>query len=168
MSDDQTGATPEAAPPDAPKPDGFKSEESKQAVLADLATERQARKDLEAKFNRLAEALGGDGKGKDADLAGMVTQLTQRLEVSELAREHKITDRDDIATLMAVSDTEARAKLAARLAPKAADPAPKAEPEVFPRPKPDASQGPKGDPVQPDPEPGLGRLRAAYANSAKN
>lgn len=166
MSNEQPGATPETPPaPDAAKPDGFKSEESKQSVLADLATERQSRKELESKLNRLAEALGGDPKGKDADLAEMVGSLTSRLEVSELAREHRITDKDDIAALLAVSNAEARAKLAARLAPK--DDGKPADPQPLPRPKPDATQGPKGDPAKPDPEPGLGRMRAAYAESAK-
>ena len=165
MADDQPGATPEQ-PADAQTPaDDFKSEESKRSVLADLATERQARKELEGKFSRLAEALGGNPKAKDADLAEMVSNLTQRLEVSELAREHRITDRDDLAALLAVTNVDARAKLAARLAPSVADDKPA---EVFPRPKPDASQGPKGDPAKPEPEPGLGRMRAAYAESSKN
>ena len=167
MADDQPGATPEQ-PADAQTPaDDFKSEESKRSVLADLATERQARKELEGKFSRLAEALGGNPKAKDADLAEMVSNLTRRLEVSELAREHRITDRDDLEALLAVTNVEARAKLAARLAPSAADDK-QAEPQVFPRPKPDASQGPKGDPAKPEPEPGLGRMRAAYAESSTN
>lgn len=167
MADEQPGATPDTAPQSSeptPKPDGFKSEESKQSVLADLATERQARKDLESKFNRLAEALGGDAKNKDADLAEMVGQLTQRIEVSDLARKHGITDEDDIASLMAVTNADARGRLATRLAPKVT-PDEKSGEQPLPRPKPDATQGPKGEPAKPDPGPGQARMRAAYAAS---
>ncbi|MGC5352361.1 hypothetical protein ACPXAT_27400, partial [Klebsiella pneumoniae] len=55
---------------------------------------------------------------KDADLSEKVADLTTRLDVSELARRHGITDEDDCAALAAVTDSQARAKLAARLAPQ--------------------------------------------------
>src|SRR5690554_1028365 len=44
--------------PSEPTEDGFKSEASKKAVLADLAKEREARKALEARFEKLGEAFG--------------------------------------------------------------------------------------------------------------
>ena len=123
---------------------------------------------LKAQFAALGEALTGKKSGQGADLTAAVANLTTRLEVSELARTHGITDADDIATLQAIPDAEARTRLAARLAPKTDDAKDVTGQQTYPRPKPDASQGPKGNPAAPEPEPGLGRLRAAYAAANKN
>ena len=116
---------------------------------------------MQDQFTAVAEAFGVKvEKGAKPDealmrLTSTVGAIQDQLSVERLARQHKITDEDDIATLLAVSDEGARAKLAARLAP--ADPGPDNEPR--PRiPKPDASQGPKGDPAKPDAKPGISRL----------
>lgn len=153
--------------PDAPDAGGFKSPESKDAVLADLATERAERKRLAAQLQSLTEALGGDPKVKDFDPAREIAHITRRLDVAELARVHGVTQDDDLAVLASIDDPAVRAKAAARFAapaPAATDsgsgPAPK--PETFPRPKPDATQGPKGEPERPDPAPGVPRMAAAF------
>ena len=149
---------------------GFKSKLSKDSVLADLAAERQARKDLESKFARVAEAFGvkaekGNPDDAVAQLTDVVGTIQSQLAVERLARQHKITAEDDIAALMAVSDTAAREKLAARLAPP--DDAPDNEPR--PRaPKPDSTQGPKGSPAKPDAKPGLPRLTQGVTDALEN
>ena len=159
MPDENTNKTPPAD--QAAEPLGA-------AGVKALQQEREARGELEKQlkamqdqFAGLAEAFGVKAeKGAKPDetiarLANTVGGIQGELAVERLARRHKITDEDDIATLLAVSDEVARAKLAARLAP--ADPGPDNEPR--PRiPKPDASQGPKGDPAKPDAKPGLSRL----------
>ena len=159
MPDENTNQTPPAD--QAAEPPGA-------ADIKALQQEREARGELEKQlkamqdqFAGLAEAFGVKAeKGAKPDetiarLASTVGGIQGELAVERLARRHKITDEDDIATLLAVSDEGARAKLAARLAP--ADPGPDNEPR--PRtPKPDASQGSKGDPAKPDAKPGLSRL----------
>lgn len=159
MPDENTNKTPPAD--QAAEPLGA-------AGVKALQQEREARGELEKQlkamqdqFAGLAEAFGVKAeKGAKPDetiarLANTVGGIQGELAVERLARRHKITDEDDIAALLAVSDEGARAKLAARLAP--ADPGPDNEPR--PRiPKPDASQGPKGDPAKPDAKPGLSRL----------
>lgn len=171
MADQPPAGPPDPDPTAGPDADnatddlgGFKSKGSKDSVLADLATERQARKDLESKFARVAEAFGvkaEKGKSDDAvaQLTDMVGTMQRELAVERLARTHKITDEDDIAALAAVSDVQAREKLAARLAPREdtqqdTDPRPRL-------PKPDATQGPKGDQIKPNPKPGMPRLSEA-------
>lgn len=157
-----------------PAPDpagGFKSPESRDSVLSDLATERSERKRLQKQIEQLQQALGVDAKSKDVDLGAEIARLTTRLDVSDLARQHGVTDADDLATLTAIADAEVRAKAAERLGSLAstgktdASDAPNADPEVFPRPKPDASQGSKGEPVRPDPKPGMERLTQAVSEA---
>lgn len=92
--------------------DEFKSEESKRAVLADLAKERDARKALEARFDQLGEAFGvkkPDGGKTD------IEQLTERLtnHESELAKEREARWRAEIANEKGLTPTQA-----ARLAGK--------------------------------------------------
>ena len=159
MPDENTNQTPPAD--QAAEPLGA-------ASVKALQQEREARGELEKQlkamqdqFAGLAEAFGVKAeKGAKPDetvarLTQTVGDIQKSLQVERLARQNRITDEDDIATLLAVSDEGARAKLAARLAP--ADPGPDNEPR--PRiPKPDASQGPKGDPAKPDAKPGLSRL----------
>lgn len=80
-------ATPAAAPaPTAPAPgdpSAFKSEESKAAVLADLAKERDARQALEARLDAqnkaFAEALGVTEAPKGEDLAETVKNLQAQI-----------------------------------------------------------------------------------------
>ena len=127
-------------------------------------------KALSGQFAKLAQALGVDAKSDAAaDLGAVVANLTMRLDVADLARTHGITDAEDIAALYAVTDETARGKLAARLAPAKGqqDDQTNDGQRVYPRPKPDASQGPKGEPAESDPTPGMERLRAAYAASSK-
>ena len=159
MPDENTNKTPPAD--QAAEPLGA-------AGVDALQQEREARGELEKQlkamqdqFAGLAEAFGVNAeKGAKPDetvarLTQTVGDIQKSLQVERLARQNRITDEDDIATLLAVSDEGARAKLAARLAP--ADPGPDNEPR--PRiPKPDASQGPKGDPAKPDAKPGISRL----------
>ena len=121
-------------------------------------------KALQQQFTSLGEALGAKPKGKDEDAIAAVQRtvdaLTNGLAVERLARTHRITDQDDIDALAAVADADARAKLAARLAPpEEAD-----EPEVKQKrkPGPDPSQGPKdADKSRPDLK-GTQRLAAAF------
>ena len=159
MPDENTNQTPPAD--QAAEPLGA-------ASVKALQQEREARGELEKQlkamqdqFAGLAEAFGVKAeKGAKPDetvarLTQTVGDIQKSLQVERLARQNRITDEDDIATLLAVSDEGARAKLAARLAP--ADPGPDNEPR--PRiPKPDATQGPKGDPAKPDAKPGISRL----------
>lgn len=138
-----------------------------------LREERDARKELEKQlkamqdqFAGLAEAFGvktDKGAKPDesvAELTKSVGGIQRELAVERLARKHGISDEEDIATLLAVSDEAARTKLAARLAPVAdAGKGDKPDNEPRPRlPKPDGTQGAKGDPVKPDARPGLPRL----------
>lgn len=139
-----------------------------------LEAERDARRSAESELTALrgefesfrtslTEALGVKSKGKDgsdtlSQVQEQLAQMKRDNSVLALANEHKITDKDDLDLLRSTSDDEARSKLAARLAAKAAD-----VPSV---PKPDATQGAKGDPARPDPGPGFPRLAAAYAESS--
>lgn len=111
-----------AANPTNPKPaepvkgDEFKSEESKQAVLADLAKERDARQALEKKIEdqnkALAAAFGLTEEPKSGDdLTETVNALKARLDASErtatklaIAAEYKIpAEHHDLLT---ETDTE--------------------------------------------------------------
>lgn len=116
-----TEPTTEVKPGETPttaevKPDGFKSDESKQAVLADLAKERDARQALEKKIEdqnkALAAAFGLTEEPKPGDdLTETVNTLKARLDASELeatklriAAEHKIpAEHHDLLT---ETDTE--------------------------------------------------------------
>lgn len=64
---------------------GFKSEESKAAVLADLARERDARQALEARLDAFSQALGGNATAdKPEDLAETVKNLQAQFAASQL------------------------------------------------------------------------------------
>ena len=147
---------------------GFKSPESRDAVLADLATERAERKRLSAQLQKLTEALGADPKAKDFDAADAISKINARLDVAELARKHGVTDDDDIEVLSSITDPAVRAKAAERFAAATktsadadAEQKPEQKREVLPRPKPDGTQGPKGEIQRPDPAPGVPRMAAA-------
>lgn len=146
-----------------------------------LREERDARKEMEKQlkamqdqFAVLAEAFGvkADKGAKPDESVAKLTEsvggIQRELAVERLARLHKITDEDDISTLLSVADEGARTKLAARLAPTDAPPA---KPDTEPRPrtpKPDATQGPKGDPAKPDPKPGMSRLTEGVMDALDN
>ena len=132
-------------------------------------------KALQAQFGDIARAFGvkSDKDASAEDLKASVEQVRRELAVERLARTHGITDEDDIAALSEVPNEATRAKLAARLSPEAktgdGDDADSKQ-QTWPRPKPDATQGPKGDPQKPDPKPGMPRLSEAVtaALEAKN
>lgn len=89
--------TPPAKPDDSPKPgdpdkggDEFKSPESKQAVLADLAREREARKALEARMDAqnkaLMEAFGtAEPPKNEDDLAAQVKSIQEQIAADRRA-----------------------------------------------------------------------------------
>ena len=149
-----------AQPPAGQAPaDGFKSEESKQAVLADLHAEREARKQLQQEvaalkgsvgiLDDLRKALAPDGKpDPQVDLAAQVAAMRKQLDdaateaaqhklATSVAAEHGVTDVGDVALIAAQASEDAMKALAARL--KGATPGPN-------MPKPDPSAGRSGDP----------------------
>ena len=119
--------------------DGFKSEESKRAVLSDLAEERKARQALQAEMAelkplreqmaKLAEVFGespsGDGDA-GVQVAEMVQQMRQeldsmtaekaRLEAAQRVASEKNLDATDIALLATLPDEAAMEAWADRLA----------------------------------------------------
>ena len=115
--------------------DGFKSEHSKQSVLADLATARQERNELRAKVEKLEplaaqlekltkalapESEDGDEQATSDALAAIQKRLDEadlRASVEALARKHKIDSDEDVALLASISDAKQREALAARIAP---------------------------------------------------
>lgn len=137
-----------------------------------LEAERDARKNAESQLaalrgefdtfkTGLTEALGvKPKKGDDADALTQVQEQLARMQrdnsVLALANEHKITDKEDLDLLRSTTDEQARIKLATRLAAKAD--------ETPGTPKPDTTQGAKGEVPGNDPGPGLARLRHAYAS----
>lgn len=161
---------PKADPPGDPKPDPKPDDEplgdgGKKALQA----ERDARKALETEIadlkKSIAEAFGvKPSADKDADVLATVQQQLAEMKresaVLRLANEHQITDADDLALLGATHDPDAQAKLAARLASKKDD-----GPST---PKPDLSQGPKGDTPKPDALPGVPRMAQAFDDAMNN
>lgn len=144
----------EPKPDDEPLGDGGKKA---------LQAERDARKALENEMadlkKSIAEAFGvKPSADKDSDvLATVQTELADmrhEAAVLRFANQHQITDADDLALLGGVKDADAMGKLAARLAAKKDD-----GPGT---PKPDLSQGPKGDQPKPDSLPGVPRMAAAF------
>lgn len=103
--------------------DGFKSEESKEAVLADLKKERDRRKKLQADHEAQVEDLNGTISEKETAVAERDAKLAQKdaeIHVLKLAITHGISSETDLKLLTAVEDKEARDSLAERLG-KAAD-----------------------------------------------
>lgn len=126
-----------------------------------LQAERDARQALEAKVKHieaetekrnkaLLEAFGiktEDAKSEDAvtALQEKFTNLQHDLLVERVAREHKITDADDLALLGDIRDEAAMTKLAARLAKSSAkDDGEQEETKSRRFPKQDSSQGKGG------------------------
>ena len=99
--------TPAAPAAETPKPGdpaaGFKSEESKNAVLADLAKERDARQALEARLDAqnkaFAEALGVTETPKGEDLAETVKALQ-----SQIAQDRHAALLDRVAAANGIDD----------------------------------------------------------------
>lgn len=92
------GSTEPAAP--APGSEEFKSEESKQRVLADLAAERKQRQDLEAKLKEIEDAKLSDEQRRERDLEERAQRIAE-LEKSnaELALAQTRRDVADAAGL---------------------------------------------------------------------
>lgn len=152
--DPKTSPKPDPKPDDEPLGDGGKKA---------LQAERDARKALETEMadlkKSIAEAFGvKPASDKDADVLVAVqeslAEIKRESAVLRLANEHQITDKDDLELLAATHDPDAQGKLAARLAAKKDD-----GPGT---PKPDLSQGPKGDQPKPDSLPGVPRMAAAF------
>lgn len=133
-------AVPVAAPAEpAADADGFKSKESKDAVLADLA---DARSQLAAFKEREAEAE----KAKLSDIERANAETAERAKdaadaKAELARykiaaKHGITDADDLELLAAASTEEAMERIAARIS---------TVPQTPGIPKPDLSGGARNE-----------------------
>lgn len=129
-------ATAPAAPtaPTTPAPGdpaaGFKSEESKAAVLADLAKERDARQALEARLDAqnkaFAEALGVTPTDKAADPIEMVETLRKEIaddrraaQIDRLVAAHGVNE-EDVQYLQSETDPEKLKALAVRLGAAAA------------------------------------------------
>lgn len=161
------GSTPPAQPPAG---DGQKDDEKLgENGLKALEREREQRKQLEqtvaqmkqaqeSQTSALAEALGvkvdkkQSGDDVVAALQKQVADMQRDAAVNRIAREHQITDADDIALIGEARSEEAMAKVAARLVASATPGTP----------KPDQTQGSKGPAPKPDPGPGVARLAAAF------
>jgi hypothetical protein len=168
---DATGGAPNPTPQGEPadKPLGPNGERA-------LAAEREARKNLEQTVAQLqqaqkdqmaaiASALGvkTDAKADGTELLGtlqkQVAEMQHEALVYRVAAAHGLTESEDVNFLKASRDEATMTALAKRLAAKAAaDDKPGT-------PKPDLTQGGKGDDPKPEVKPGIGRLRAAYANT---
>lgn len=159
-----TKTDPKPEPPAGEKPDeGDKGRKGGQAqILADLASERDKRQAIETQLTTfqaaLASAFGIDA-GKEPSTDQLVGDIQKQLAamqhqslVDRVARVHGITESDDLEFLASAKDEEQMSRFAARLKAATAPGTP----------KPDGSQGAKGDPNKPDPGPGIARLSAAF------
>lgn len=80
MSDDQNTNTPDdGETPQRERADGFKSDESKASVLADLRREREARQALEAKVREFDDK----GKSESERLTARLADAEKRAETAE-------------------------------------------------------------------------------------
>ena len=159
-----TATPPEPDPnqPDGAKPDDDGGKDDGDKLLGPngekaLAAERDARKKsdqkvaaLEAQFAKLAEAFGvkpdeskPDGADKVDALAKAVDTILHNSAVDRVARDHGITDKDDLALLAEQATGEAMEKLAKRLQPAKNDDD-GAKPKRRP-PAPDHTQGRGGE-----------------------
>lgn len=137
---ESNGTVEPPAPNGGPGGDDFKSPESKQAVLADLKKEREARQALADELSQikasqdqttkaLAEAFGLTGEPKTEDLAETVKNLQQQMAASQLeatrlriAAEHNIpAEYQDLLTETEMEKLSAQAeKVGALVAAQAA------------------------------------------------
>ena len=148
MADEPKGNTDDDSK-DADK-DGFKSEESKRAVLADLAKERgerqklqqeiEALKPIKDQFDTLRSAFGPQGEDKP-DLAAQFAAMQKRLDdaeakeardalVAEVADAHEGLTASDVKLLRAMPDKETMEALATRLSQGAKPGTPKPDPSA--------------------------------------
>jgi len=125
--------------------DEFKSEESKKAVLADLKTERERRKALQAEVDQFKTAAAEAEKAQMSDVERAQAEAKEALQRAEkaeterlryqIAATHSITDQDDIELFLTGSDEETLTRQAQRLAERNSAPN---------NPKPDLTQGASG------------------------
>ena len=157
----ETPPEPDPNQPDGAKPDDDGKDDGDKLLGPNgekaLAAERDARKKsdqkvaaLEAQFAKLAEAFGvkpdeskPDGADKVDALAKAVDTILHNSAVDRVARDHGITDKDDLALLAEQATGEAMEKLAKRLQPAKNDDD-GAKPKRRP-PAPDHTQGRGGE-----------------------
>lgn len=157
----ETPPEPDPKQPDGTKPDDGGKDDGDKPLGPNgekaLAAERDARKKsdqkvaaLEAQFAKLAEAFGvkpdeskPDGADKVDALARAVDTILHNSTVDRVARDHGITDKDDLALLAEQATGEAMEKLAKRLQPAKNDDD-GAKPKRRP-PAPDHTQGRGGE-----------------------
>jgi hypothetical protein len=168
----QMMADPPADPPEGDDPDDGKG--GKSAVLADLAKERKARQALEDQVKELAplkeqmEALAAAFGVKPAEgdkaadtlstMQAQIAQMQRDNAVLAAASLHGITDQADLDLLKSSAlEGDALAAMAERLKPAGDD--------GKPTPKPDLSQGGKGDDLKPETLPGVPRLAQAFEDA---
>lgn len=140
-----TGEQPEQVETQEQGNDEFKSEESKQAVLADLKAERERRKALQAQVEQFEQAQAEAERANMTELERAKAEADEyktnaekrarELSVYQLAIDKQLTNADDIALLKEVESDEAREKLAQRLSDRNSAPN---------NPKPDLTQGASG------------------------
>lgn len=131
--------------PETSEVDEFKSEESKQAVLADLKAERDRRKALQAELEQFKSAEAEAAKAQMTDLERAQSEAQEALKRAEkaeterlryqIAATHSITDQDDIELFLTGGDEETLTRQAGRLAQRNSAPN---------NPKPDLTQGASG------------------------
>lgn len=156
-----TATPPEPDPnqPDGTKPDDDGGKDDGDKPLGPngekaLAAERDARKKsdqkvaaLEAQFAKLAEAFGvkpdeskPDGADKVDALAKAVDTILHNSAVDRVARDHGITDADDLALLREQANEQAMERLATRLKPATGEDG-KTKTSAAPRPDRSAGKG---------------------------
>ena len=157
----ETPPEPNPNQPDGTKPDEGGKDDGDKPLGPNgekaLAAERDARKKsdqkvaaLEAQFTKLAEAFGvkpadskPDGEDKVDALAKAVDTILHNSAVDRVARDHGITDADDLALLREQANEQAMEKLAKRIQPAKNDDD-GAKPKRRP-PAPDHTQGRGGE-----------------------
>ena len=155
-----TATPPEPDPnqPDGTKPDEGGKDDGDKPLGPNgekaLAAERDARKKsdqkvaaLEAQFAKLAEAFGvkpdeskPDGADKVDALAKAVDTILHNSTVDRVARDHGITDADDLALLREQANEQAMERLATRLKPATGEDG-KTKTSAAPRPDRSAGKG---------------------------
>ena len=154
-----TPPEPDPTQPDGTKPDADGGKDDGDKPLGPngekaLAAERDARKKsdqkvaaLEAQFAKLAEAFGvkpdeskPDGADKVDALAKAVDTILHNSTVDRVARDHGITDADDLALLREQANEQAMERLATRLKPATGEDG-KTKTSAAPRPDRSAGKG---------------------------
>lgn len=178
---------PPADPPADPKPDDGKG--GKDAILADLAKERNKRQELEGKLTEfqttqqqqmdaIAKALGLKSDDTPPDPAKLTEQVQAeqakarqaavQLAVYRNAGEHQanpdalLDSASFLASLAEIDPSDAAAVGGAIKAAVEKNAALKSTPAT-----PSFQGGPRGGAAKPEPAPGVARLRQAYANPTK-